>query len=381
MLRSTISPLLRLGLGVIGMWPGASYETLSWLFYIMSLVAMQYFQYSYVHAHLDFNHLTKLMDGLGLTLDYTLTIFKLLSLRFNRQIFTKILAAMDNDWNNRTSELHEYVMTGKANLAQRCSNAMISVNAVATVLYFIDSYARRRTISEDGRFREFPVQVKFSLELHESPIFEFVIVILFLHVLETATVIAMLNSLILTLVLHISGQIDIVCQELREISSTGKSNPLAARSLVARHQRIISLSNSIENFFSFVALLQFVWNTFVICSIGFMVVISLDMNTESKSGVIIQFIIPFLAVTIEAFVFCFAGEYLSTKSKSIGDAAYEAVWYDLSTNECRILLLVILRSQKRLTITAGKITDLTLEAFTTVMKASASYISLLHAIY
>jgi hypothetical protein len=116
------------------------------------------------------------------------------------RIFTKILAAMDNDWNNRTSELHEYVMTGKANLAQRCSNAMISVNAVATVLYFIDSYARRRTISEDGRFREFPVQVKFSLELHESPIFEFVIVILFLHVLETATVIAMLNSLILTLV-------------------------------------------------------------------------------------------------------------------------------------------------------------------------------------
>jgi hypothetical protein len=85
MLTSTISPLLRLGLGVIGMWPGASYETLSWLFYIMSLVAMQYFQYSYVHAHLDFNHLTKLMDGLGLTLDYTLTIFKLLSLRFNRQ--------------------------------------------------------------------------------------------------------------------------------------------------------------------------------------------------------------------------------------------------------------------------------------------------------
>jgi len=40
---------------------------------------------------------------------------------------------------------------------------------------------------------------------------------------------------------------------------------------------------------------------------------SLDMNTESKSGIIIQFIIPFLAVTIEAFVFCFAGEYLSTK--------------------------------------------------------------------
>jgi len=48
-------------------------------------------------------------------------------------------------------------------------------------------------------------------------------------------------------------------------------------------------------------------------SIIYIYVQSLDMNTESKSGVIIQFIIPFLAVTIEAFVFCFAGEYLSTK--------------------------------------------------------------------
>lgn len=37
------------------------------------------------------------------------------------------------------------------------------------------------------------------------------------------------------------------------------------------------------------------------------------MNMESKAGILIQFIIPYLAVTIEAFVFCFAGEYLSTK--------------------------------------------------------------------
>ncbi|XP_026823992.1 odorant receptor 67c isoform X1 [Ooceraea biroi] len=172
-----------------------------------------------------------------------------------------------------------------------------------------------------------------------------------------------------------------MCQELREISSTSKPYSLSTKSLITRHQKIILLSNNVENFFSFVGLLQFVWNTFVICCIGFMAVISLDMNTEGKSGVIIQFIIPSVAVTIEAFVFCFAGEYLSTKSKSIGDAAYEAVWYDLSTSECRVLLFLILRSQKRLTITAGKVTDLTLEAFTTVMKASASYISVLHAMY
>ncbi|XP_032669824.1 uncharacterized protein LOC116843478 [Odontomachus brunneus] len=263
--------------------------------------------YSYVYTHLDFNNLTKLMDGLGLTLDYTLTILKLLCLWPNRRIFADILAAMDDDWKDCSSELQECVMTDKANLAHRCSNVMMSINAVATVLYFVDSQVRHRMISKDGQHREFPVQVQLPFEVQESPTFEFVLLGLFFHVLETATVIAMLNALILTL--------------------------------------------------------------------------SLGINMESKSGILIQFIIPYFAVTIEAFVFCFAGEYLSTKSRSIGDAAYEAVWYDLSPSECRILLFMILRSQKRLTISAGKVMDLSLEGFTSVMKASASYISVLHAMY
>ena len=74
-------------------------------------------------------------------------------------------------------------------------------------------------------------------------------------------------------VLHVSGQIDIMCQGLREISTTQKSHPSAMKSLIEMHQRIISLSKNIDNFFSFVALIQFVWNTLVICSIGIMIMI------------------------------------------------------------------------------------------------------------
>lgn len=85
MSTSTVSQPLRIGLIVIGIWPGASHATLCWLFYMTTLFAMQYFQYSYIYAHLDLNNLAKLMDGMGLVLDYTLTIFKLLSLWFNRR--------------------------------------------------------------------------------------------------------------------------------------------------------------------------------------------------------------------------------------------------------------------------------------------------------
>lgn len=50
----------------------------------------------------------------------------------------------------------------------------------------------------------------------------------------------------------------------------------------------------------------------------------------------------------------------------IGDAAYAAKWYESSPAQSRILLLLIVRSQRRLSITIGKFMDLSLERFTAV---------------
>lgn len=50
----------------------------------------------------------------------------------------------------------------------------------------------------------------------------------------------------------------------------------------------------------------------------------------------------------------------------IGDAAYESLWYDLAPNESRILLFLIMRSQKQLTITVGKFMNLSLQQFANV---------------
>lgn len=107
---------------------------------------------------------------------------------------------MDGDWHNDcVTDAYACVMTSKANLSHRCSNAMMTLNTLSAVFYFIGSYVSHRTISADGP-REFPVQMQFPFNATESPVFEFIVLGLFLHVWETAVVIAMLNSLILALV-------------------------------------------------------------------------------------------------------------------------------------------------------------------------------------
>lgn len=63
----------------------------------------------------------------------------------------------------------------------------------------------------------------------------------------------------------------------------------------------------------------------------------------------------------------------ASQSQNIADAAYESLWYDMHVNESQVVTFLILRSQKRLTITIEKIADLSLERFASV---SAHFIAL-----
>ncbi|XP_019699264.1 odorant receptor 82a-like [Harpegnathos saltator] len=371
---STISESVEAGLRLIGMWPYCVHADVNWWTYIASVAVVQYFQYSYVFAHFDMGNFSDTIDGLSITFGYSLAFFKLINLWFNRRKLYVILAAMEQDWSDEIAiDPNIATMTHHADLSRQCSNVMITTNALAVFFYTIGGPILRSTINkgDHAATRELPLKMEFPFDVYKSPVFEVVRVAQLLHDLSVACIIAILNSLIVTLVLHVSGQIDIIRRGLLEISRNkhaSKSSLAAIKLLVGRHQRIIDLSDNIEDLFSSIALLQFVWNTLVICCIGFVIVISI--GTEEGATVITKSLIFYVAITLEAFVFCYAGEHLSAKSKSIGEAAYESLWYNLTPNECRILLFLILRSQKRLTITAGKVTDLSLESFTTILHVS-----------
>ncbi|XP_067206871.1 odorant receptor 10-like isoform X2 [Linepithema humile] len=381
---STISPSLKIGLRFLGVWPGVSHFT--FFIYSLSIFIVQYFQYLYVSAHLKLSELPNLVDSLPATLDYTLTLLKLASLWTHRRVINQILIAMDNDWRECIGvEQHLYVMTFKANISHFFSNAILSFNTIVAALYLLGEYAIRAAHivgDHNNTLRQLPIKVQLPFDTEQSPIFELFVVILFLHVMANACTLSIVNGLIFSLVLHISGQIDIICHELKIISdevSLYGSSKSTLETLIKRHNRVILFSNNIDKLFSFMALMQVFGNTLVICCLGFIVVIS--VGNENSVFMLVKSAIVYVAVMVEAFIFCFAGEYLSHKSKLIADAAYESLWYDMPLSQGKNVTFIIMRSQKRLTITAGKIMNLSFESFTSMMKASASYISVLNAMY
>ncbi|XP_076640951.1 uncharacterized protein LOC143352389 isoform X9 [Halictus rubicundus] len=109
------------------------------------------------------------------------------------------------------------------------------------------------------------------------------------------------------------------------------------------------------------------------------ILLMLAVQVENGLPVIVRCSVLYFAVWLEIFVYCFAGEYLNTKSKMIVDAIYDTSWYNLQPTTGRGLVLLILKSQAGLPLTIGKFSSLSLQTFANFMKASMSYMGVLFA--
>jgi len=76
-------------------------------------------------------------------------------------------------------------------------------------------------------------------------------------------------------VLHIGGQIDILHCWLINFApqKRGKKHEsITTNKIIQKHQKIIDFSKSVENLYTYIALLQFASNTIMICSLAFLIV-------------------------------------------------------------------------------------------------------------
>ncbi|XP_070150938.1 uncharacterized protein [Polyergus mexicanus] len=282
-LDGTVSRSIEIGLRVIGVWPDSSYAFLRRAFWMITLTIAQTFQYRYFVAHVRTEDLSHLMDGLSTTMSYSLLLLKLTIFWINRRIFHGILTIMARDRSECASDWAACSMSRMIYVSHRSSNLIIGLYSMSVFLYGTGVLvAHADEIDDEGDdvqlavpARELFLKMELPFESNASPVYEIVMVTQFFHQLAAATIVGVLNALIVSLILHVGGQIDIMCRGLVEISSDIDAFDLrttTVKALIHRHQRIIALSADIETLFSYIALMQFLWNTLVICCLGFLIV-------------------------------------------------------------------------------------------------------------
>lgn len=102
---------------------------------------------------------------------------------------------MSNDWREYSNV---YVMIDKAILAHRCSKLTIGLYSTAVMLYSTATINFHKQTDDDCR--ELLIKMELPFVFCESPIYEIVACVQFVHLMAVASTIAMLDALLVTLV-------------------------------------------------------------------------------------------------------------------------------------------------------------------------------------
>lgn len=91
-------------------------------------------------------------------------------------------------------------MMSKANLSRRFSNVIIGLHSVGAFSYGIGVLVSHTDDTLETPEREFTLKMQLPFECNESPFYELVMCVEFLHQLASSAITGILNSLIVTLV-------------------------------------------------------------------------------------------------------------------------------------------------------------------------------------
>ncbi|XP_016915037.1 odorant receptor 85b-like [Apis cerana] len=384
-LKTIITYPIEVCLRLIGIWPYSSYKIVQRVFWIIVMSISTVFQLWYCISYFKTADLPDLLDGITVTLSNTVTFIKLIILWFNYRTLHNILIVVFEDWNNRVlTHKKKQFMIDNTYLCSRISNFLFGIYSMTCILYSISTMLISNDTNNTNNQlilnnKKLLLKMKFPFDFTIFPLYEFIIIAQFVFEYSVAFTAGMLMAFSAALVLHIGSQIDITCQEIIEIPSNKEEISYVLKNIIIKHQRILRLSENVKYLFLYTSLIQFLSNILVICFLGFILVNAL--GTEKGSTIFIKCFPYYIAANCEAFILCYTGEYLMFKNESIIEAVYNMLWYNLNPQDSRIILLILIQAQRQLTLSAGNFVTLSAETFASMQKVSASYISILMAMY
>lgn len=118
-------------------------------------------------------------------------------------------------------------------------------------------------------------------------------------------------------------------------------------------------------------LVHITWTSFIISVLGFEVI----METEISNT--FRFLMHLAGWLGMLFIVCHYGQTLMDKSSDISEAVYETKWYEKTGKIRESLCLMLLRSQRPLSLKAAGLKVMSLATFLGVMSTAYSYFTLL----
>ncbi|XP_043665358.1 odorant receptor 13a-like [Vespula pensylvanica] len=364
----------------MGIWPEersfdrmSSYKVLIGVAFIILFCAIP----QYILLYLDRNDFELIMENLSLdTINGTISFVKMIFFWCGGGRMKDLLRSMEEDWKEVSKKEDEKKMMEYAKFSRSLAKKATIVCTGIIVSYTIKRCLSMRT---EGPLYFFPAY--FPFEAMTSPIFEFKFIGTMIGCTYYTVTYTSVDTFLAMLVLHVCGQLSRLQNELTNLNSATKEEfHIKLSYIVKRHDYLNRFIETIDDEFNIMLLVQILGCTVQLCMECFQGLL-LMAGEAGEIPLIEVFFFAFYTVyvLIQLYLYCYVGERLWTESTEIANAAYECKWYDLLPNEARTLILIIRRSRSPLRLTAGKFCVFNHELYSSVLRTSMGYLSVLRA--
>ncbi|KAF3424644.1 hypothetical protein E2986_11723 [Frieseomelitta varia] len=236
--------------------------------------------------------------------------------------------------------------------------------------------------NETVRSQAFPIY-RGLLDPRTSPSFEIVQLMQCLSGFVMYSVTVGACSLAAVFVMHVCGQFGILVARLqRLVDGLEREKNLDSRKeqlgdVVEHHLYILGFISQIEELLNEICFVELVGCTMNICFLGYYLLTEWEQSETIGTLTYCTLLISF---TFNIFILCYIGEILSEQCKNISLSAYMIDWYRLPRRKALGLILIFAVANNSTKLTAGKLVELSLGSFCSVLKSSLAYLSLLRTL-
>ncbi|RZC33681.1 7tm 6 domain containing protein [Asbolus verrucosus] len=216
---------------------------------------------------------------------------------------------------------------------------------------------------------QLPFQFWYPYNTKISPFYEITYLHQVIGLFYSLIAIYNIDMLIAALMIVIGAQCDILSDELRNFK---KSSIISS---IIHHQEILIFASNCNKFINFILLGQFFASSVILSLVLYR--LALDKRLDIK---LLTHLLVVVFYTIQIFTYCWFGNEVEVKSNQIPFSVYESDWTNYSLKEKKDVMILILRSQKPIKLSAFNLFYLSLETYIKILRSSWTYLAVLRSI-
>nr|XP_050850383.1 odorant receptor 13a-like isoform X2 [Vespula vulgaris] len=226
------------------------------------------------------------------------------------------------------------------------------------------------------------VQYGIDIEKYYYEILFHCYVSVFSHML----ILSSINLIYTSFIQHACGLFSVIGYKLKHLGEEGRldvdlnikkvddNNYRIALDCLRKHIKVIEFSEFIDGSFSVSYLFSLGLFVLVLAVSGTQVLMHTDQLNEA-----VRYASLFMAILIQLFWQCWQGQRLLNCSNIPYESANQGQWYYTSTRCKKTLALIMIRSSKPCEITAMNLMTFSIETFSSVLRTSMSYFTVLQS--